>query len=462
MCADRSRSLHRVVFPVIGSWLCACLTGAAGCSKSAAPPPRPVPAPSATPAVPAPPSSVAASPSAVEIEERALREEQRREAERLRALFPESDDVCYLVGFVYNEQGDSQTAMVHWERALELDPKRADTCNNLAYAFSLRDQYDRAEALFRKAIALKPEFAEPRQHLGGMLMRRGRIADAIAVLRSAREPTAEIHALLGQAYQRTQDYARAEESYLAALKLNPALGEAFYGLAAVYARMGRTDKAAEYRTKFASQAGELQVYRRRIRSDHNPLTVVRQNVARTHTDVGRVFAAFGRGEDAERLWRRSAALDPANTESRLQLAQRCQQTKREAEALACYEEVTRIDPKNGLAFLQLGRLNARLQRWDEAEAAFTKLVELAPERPESHYALAQFYVHSNRNQAEGLAQAQEAVRLAPIAPHYALLGQARARSGDAAGALAAIEEACALDPANAQYRRLRDMLKEGK
>jgi hypothetical protein len=54
--------------------------------------------------------------------------------------------------------------------------------------------------------------------------------------------------------------------------------------------------------------------------------------------------------------------------------------------------------------------------------------------------------------------AETAVKLAPEAPYLAILSQARARSGDRQGALAAINQALDLQPANGQYRQMREIL----
>jgi len=59
-----------------------------------------------------------------------------------------------------------------------------------------------------------------------------------------------------------------------------------------------------------------------------------------------------------------------------------------------------------------------------------------------------------------VALAETAVKLAPEAKYYALLGQAYAMSNDRAGALAAFNRAIELQPDNRQYVQFRAMLLE--
>jgi len=50
--------------------------------------------------------------------------------------------------------------------------------------------------------------------------------------------------------------------------------------------------------------------------------------------------------------------------------------------------------------------------------------------------------------------AKKAAELEPIAGNYALLSMICQRSGDRPAAIAAAEQACKLEPANADYQRL--------
>lgn len=331
----------------------------------------------------------AAPPLSPADQDRALRSEQLEAAKKLAALFPDNDDAIYLLGLVHNEQGDSASAMKHWERSLQLDASRADANDSLGYAFLLRDEYEKAETYFRNALALDPNLATAHFRLANTLVHQGKMSEAAAILDRANSLSAEGHRLLGEAYQHLKQYPRAKASYEAALAANSNLAEAYYGLSRVLAQLGDDDKSKECWARFSDLKTQKDQEARQMRTEYDSLAITKRSVAQTHTDVGRVYILNQRPHEAEQLWLQAAALDPANTLSRLQLAVHYQQTGNYPEALRYYQDVARLDPGDALVHLNIGRVNLQLNQVPQAEAAFKKVVELAPNRPEGHAALAQ-------------------------------------------------------------------------
>jgi tetratricopeptide (TPR) repeat protein len=197
---------------------------------------------------------------------------------------------------------------------------------------------------------------------------------------------------------------------------------------------------------------------RRVRADFDSLAVTRSSVARTHTDVGRVYMVVRKPQKAEELWLRAAALDPQNILCRLQLAVLYQQTRKDREALQLYEEAAKLDPRDGLTQLNMGRVCMKLNQIERAERTFKEVIRLEPKRPEGYIALAQLYLQTRSNPAEAQRLAGVATELASEAPYFALLSQARAENGDRNGALAAINRAIELQPTNPQFVQMRDTL----
>ena len=65
--------------------------------------------------------------------------------------------------------------------------------------------------------------------------------------------------------------------------------------------------------------------------------------------------------------------------------------------------------------------------------------------------------------ADTVTLAQTAVDLEHVAAHYFILGVAKARTGDRAGALVALARAVQLEPSNPGYRQAyRDVEERGK
>ena len=391
-------------------------------------------------------------------QDRVLRGEQLQAAEKLLAEFPQNDDVVYLAGLVRNEQGDSERAMKLWGRSLELDPTRADAHESLGYALLLRDEYEKAERHFRQALEINPHLETARFRLAAALSHQGKFNEVVSVTEKAGTISAEAYRLLGDASLHLKEPDRAKARFEAAIRLKPDFAEAYYGLSKAWAQLGDSNKASEYWEKFSALKQQSDDAEREKRIHFAPLEITRKSVAQTHTDVGRVYALLGRAADAEQLWLRATALDPANTICRLNLAVLYQRTGNDARAQQFYEDIARLDPSDALVQLNLGRVSLKLNQIERAERAFAEVTRLAPNQPEGHSALAQLYLQANRNPDDAVRLAETAVKLAPEAPYLAILSQARARSGDRQGALAAINQALDLQPANGQYRQMREIL----
>jgi tetratricopeptide (TPR) repeat protein len=422
------------------------------------PEPPPVPAKSSVDEKPASPPKELTP----EEKDRALRREQLDVALGLAKAFPESDDALYLVGLIYNEQGNSVEAVTYWERAVALDPTRADVYEHLGHAALLKQDNEKAAGYFLRAITLNPSLDDAYVNLARAYIGQGEMREAVSIIEKRKSTTPLAYRTLGQAYQHLRKDEKAKENYEAALKLKPDFAEAYYGLAAVCRRLGESEKAEEYLAKFNELKAEAQRTGRRVRSIWDPLAITRRNVAKTHTDAGRVFRARGSSVRAEKLWLRAAELDPKNVACRLYLGELYVRTGKDRQALAMYEEAIAIQPKDPFSYLNAGNLYVRLKRFKEAERALKKVVQLAPHRSEGYFSLARLYVIMGRNVDQAVVHAETAVELAPRAPNYAILSQACAKNGNHEGALRAIARAVELAPNDKRYRDMQEKLQKGE
>jgi len=393
-------------------------------------------------------------------QDRLLRVEQLTVARRLTEEWPQNDNAVYLLGLVCQQQGDFDEAIRCWERCIELDSQRADVFDSLGYALLLRGEYGRAAELFRRALAIEPGRYEARFRLADTLLRQGDPQAAIRVLDEERRSGPGTARLLGLAHQQLGDYPAAERHYREALAGQSEMAEAYYGLATVCARMDRPDEARAYREKFRQLKAAGQQEGRDWRRVFNPLSVTRQSVAMTHTDVARVQQSMGNLAEAERLWRRALELDPANVQALRHLALFDQEAGRQAEAVGLLERLCAAEPNDAEHQFLLGSALYRQERTDDAAAAFRRVIELAPDRPEGYRALCHLLLVGERDPAEALRLAQAAARLEPSALHLHLLSQALERNGDLPRALAASEQAAALSPRNAEYRQRYESLRQ--
>ncbi len=413
---------------------------------------------------PAAVSADAPSPS-MEQQDRALRDEQLAAARQLYAELPSNLDAAYVAGYVCNEQGDSTSAIRYWEEAARLEPSlgrlfdRATACYSVGYAWLLREDYGKALPFLREAVRLNPRRQEAHYRLAHALFLQGTLEECLRVLGEGKVETALAYRLRGQAHQQLGQFQEAKRSYETAVRLSPGLAEAYYGLATTCARLGETAKADEYRRTFDALKSQGQAMGRQARTDFDPLAITRRSLAQTHTEIARVYLANGRPQKAEALLLRAAEADPANTACRFQLVMLYQQAQRNEEALRFSQEMVRAEPRNAFHHLAAGNLHLRLKQATQAEAAFKRVIELAPDRAEGYFALAQMYVQARAHAVEARQLAERAVSLAPSPVNHYVLSQACALGGDLPAATAAIERACELDAQNPQYQQWRSTLR---
>lgn len=416
------------------------------------------------PVVPQPPPSTApATSDEAADQERALRREQMEAAQALLRQHP-TGDAAFALAMVFNEQGNVTSAIEQWHEGLQMPREsvrlhnRAEVLAEYGEALKIQERFDRAEQAFRESLQLQPRREQTLLRLGQLLYARDRAQECLTVLDAGQAKSAAALGLRGKACQRLGRFEEARRHFEEALKLDADFADACYGLSVLCARLGAEAEAAGYRARFATLKAEQQTHGREYRASLSPLHNTRQSLAMTHTTVAWVYRDRGQPEVAERLWRRAAEMDPTNTACRFHLLMLYQQTGRNDDALRMCEEMIRAEPNNPFHQLSRGNLETRRGRITEAGVAYETAHRLGPNRPETCFALAQFYLRADTNLPTAASLAAQAVELSPVAPHQYVLSRAAARTGDRETAVHAIQRACELDPANADYQAWRRTL----
>ena len=91
------------------------------------------------------------------------------------------------LGKILAWRGETDEAIVHFKKTLEIEPDLAEAHSNLAAALAKIGQIDEAIAHFQKALEIKPDNAEVQNILGTVLADRGQIDEAVAHFKKALE-----------------------------------------------------------------------------------------------------------------------------------------------------------------------------------------------------------------------------------------------------------------------------------
>ena len=203
--------------------------------------------------------------------------------EKLKETQTPSAPLLAVLGDAYLRKGDKAAALSALAKAVELRPAEPSYHFALGAAW-LRPPPDlqQAEQSFRQFVALRPDDAQGQLHLGYVLLKQKKHAEARTWLeKSVKNGTgtpeafyylgliaqgqnedaravelfghavraapafAHAHVALGATYLKLKDYPRAQQSLETGAKLNPDDSKAHYNLAMLYARLKNPERARE-------------------------------------------------------------------------------------------------------------------------------------------------------------------------------------------------------------------------
>jgi tetratricopeptide (TPR) repeat protein len=393
----------------------------------------------------------------------ALIEEAQRVTERLVEAFPNSPDAREVAARLHLQLGDSERAVEAWEKCLALNPSYGYAYHGLATVAAKKGEHEKAVSLFRRALLLNPNAFDTQIALAQALIDLDKMEEAVRLLETNVQADPRPYrgrVLLGMAYLQREEYEKAKENYEAAIAAHPKHANAHFGLATACARLGEDELSKKYMAKFRElRAGEREIGSRQ-RNEFDDLDATCADVARIYVDVGRVCHAHGSLPEAERSWRRAAALDPANVDCRQALAWMYLQSGRPPQTIGMFEELAEIEPDNLSYPLEIARLYTATGRFAAAEETLRGVCEKNPTEATGYVALAKFLLQEDRHVQEAIGVAQTAVELDPNAANHVLLSMAYERNGDAAKAIEAMAEAVKLAPENLQYQQMYELLAE--
>jgi tetratricopeptide (TPR) repeat protein len=337
----------------------------------------------------------------------------------------------------------------------------------------------------------------------------GRLGDSAGARAEARladglTPTSVTdHFLLGDEAHRGGDLAQARRHFVRALELRPGHFWAHYFLAVCQLRSGRPGDAKAHLTVCLAQRPEF-AYSHLLRGvahlqeeDHAAAEADFRKALSKEADpyahygalVNRGVVRFRQGKFAEATqdFQRAAALLPEQLPAHANLAQAYSRQKKWQAAEEAFARLTRLAPQTaadhrtrarlyadrgdpaaalgdyekaigreppglGEDHAERGRLLHRLGRYAEAVQAYDRALGLAPQYVAAHRCRAEALVELRRDEEAIVAFGRYRAAGKPDADVYWACGQAHARLGDHAAAVADCTQALALRPGSAPIR----------
>lgn len=394
----------------------------------------------------------------------ALKKEAINAAIQLTQDFPKDAEAFFMSGFVYRNQGNSEKAVMCWERCVELDSNHTKAYHGMGEVALDKGEYEKAVELWQRVLEIDPKLPGVYNSLASALMCMGKAEEAVKAFQKDIEISGQsVHSqfMLGKQYQLLKEYEKAGKCYETVIKMAPGYTQAYHGLATVCAMLGEKEKSKGFMETFRNLKDEEMKVLKEQDSASDDLASVRQTVAQAHTDVGQLYYLRRSSAKAEKQLQRAVTLDAEQPGCRILLAELYQQDGRVIQALQLHEQLAMIEPHNTVHHSNVGILSLQLQRNDDAEKAFRKVIELDPKQSFGYHYLAYLYLQMNRKLPEAGKLAEKAVALEKNGENFFILSWACNVNGDRASAISAIQQAIKLEPGNIEYRQMYEQLKRG-
>jgi len=150
------------------------------------------------------------------------------------------------LGTALSDRGQLDEAMMHFQKAVEIQPDFAETYNNIGIVYWDKGRLDEAIAQFEKALKIQPENPQAYNNLGMVLAQKGLADEAITQFQKALaiEPDyADAHYNIGVILAPKGQLDEAIGQFRIAIALRPDLASAHYNLGMALGQKGLVDEA---------------------------------------------------------------------------------------------------------------------------------------------------------------------------------------------------------------------------
>jgi tetratricopeptide (TPR) repeat protein len=272
------------------------------------------------------------------------------------------------------KNGQLDLAKSAFARAVQADGKNYQAEYALGVVADRQGNSDEALQHYQRALQIQPDYEAAAQGAVNIYLRRGTPDAAVKFV----EPLAKqwqrnlyLQALYADTLVRAERLDEAEAVARTALKRDERFVPAIVALAKASQRRGRDELA----DSMLEQAHDID-----------------PNYAEVYFLQGKRFQAKGDVASALAAYRKAVELNPDYAEARMALGIQSMASGNYNEALTQFEATVKLVPTLTAAHLNLGDVYRALKRWQDAKREFDKALRMQAVLPEAHYDLALMYM----------------------------------------------------------------------
>jgi len=293
--------------------------------------------------------------------------------------YPDSFEAQYQLASFYVQKGRLDAALPHLKRACTIDPAHYDSGHDLALALLETGNLNEARAQIERMIAAGGDKAELHNLLGNVYERAENfVAAADEYQRAAHAAPTEEHLFdWGNNLLQLHAYEEAAQVFTAAIERHPKSARLHVGIGIAEYSRGQYEGAVKAFCRAADLAP----------SDPRP-----------YQFLGEMYGVYpALGDEVTTRLARFAKAHPRNALAQFHYAMSLWKGQpgvsaadvRQVEALL--RQAVTLDPKLAKGFLQLGILLSEQRRYKEAILELRQATRLDPDLSQGHYRLAQAY-----------------------------------------------------------------------
>ena len=279
---------------------------------------------------------------------------------------------CFLnnLGNSYCDIGDTESALLALETAVEINPLLGESRANLGNLYLKKDRIRDAIYEYQTALEINPKDAKTHSNLGNAYAKQGHLNNAIAQYNWALtlDPNfTQAYKNLAVAYSEQELFVRAEAALKEALILEPKDASIYSQLGEVYDRMGNYDEA-------------IYQYKRALKID--------RNLADAHYGMAVCYKKLDLVDDEIRAYKKTLSIKPDMVAALVGLGNAYFGKKIYDAAIEQYKKAVRTAADDSTIHYNLGAAYSNKDDYKQAMAAYLKAVELEPEMGDAHKGLA--------------------------------------------------------------------------
>ncbi len=258
-------------------------------------------------------------------------------------------------------EGDMETVLFYYRKALSLDPSSAYLHTRLADILARRRLVADAMILARMAALFDPKYEGAYAIQGRIFKTTGDLDRAIEAYYRALEldpDSKDLYIFLGFLQATEKKYDDAENTFKKMVEHFPDDSEGYFYLGKVYIETDQTDKAVELFSKLLERDPD--------------------SAAQVHAELGNVLARQKKYDKAEEHLREAVRFDPFNVNAQLGLARVLASQKKFDESYKVFEKLSEIAPSDQSIRIRMALILAAQKQFDKATEILNTILKTKP------------------------------------------------------------------------------------